>query len=85
MHSSATTTLAKISGIFGRGSPASSSTSLSPWTLGSHSFEDGACRTTRRWRVVLAPKLAVRREGKAGLDWEQRLDGAVHLHGDPQG
>ena len=45
---------------FGRGSPASSSTSLPPWTLGSHSFEDGACRTTRRWRVVLAPKLAVR-------------------------
>ena len=45
---------------FGRGSPASSSTSLPPWTLGSHSFEDGACRTTLRWRVVLAPKLAVR-------------------------
>ena len=45
---------------FGRGSPASSSTSLPPWTLGSHSFEDDACRTTRRWRAVLAPKLAVR-------------------------
>ena len=39
-----------------RGSPASSSTSLPPWTLGSHSFQDSACRTTRRLRVVLAPK-----------------------------
>ena len=28
--------------------------------LGSHSFKDGACRTTRSWRVALAPKLAVR-------------------------
>ena len=45
---------------FGRGSPASSLTSLPPWTLGSHSFEDGACRTTRRWPAVLAPKFAVR-------------------------
>ena len=44
---------------FGRGSPASSSTSLPPWTL-SNSFEDGACRTSRRWRVVLATRLAVR-------------------------
>ena len=44
---------------FGRGSPASSSTSLSPWTVGSQSFEVGACRATRRWRAVLAPKLAV--------------------------
>ena len=57
---------------FGRGLPASSSTSLPPWTLGSHSFEDGACRTTRRWRVVLAPKLAVRGVfGTACSAWEQ--------------
>ena len=60
VHFSATTTPAQISGKSAEGRQHLRQHLCHRGTLGSHSFEDGACRATRRWRAVLAPKLAVR-------------------------